>query len=121
MRIVADVHISPVTVQHLNELGHDTVRANTVLPGNAPDHEIVAWATANDRVVITQDLGFAAVVALSGATRPSIVTLRLSDPRVETVNRILETVLPALEEPVMAGAVITVRDRRVRIRQLPLR
>ena len=120
MRIVADVHISPTTVQHLNELGHDTVRANTVLPGNAPDREIVAWAATNERVVITQDLGFAGIVALSGATRPSIVTLRLSDSRVETVNRILEAVLPRLEEPVTAGVIATVADEQVRIRQLPV-
>lgn len=121
MRIVADVRISPITVQHLNELGHDVIRANAVLPGNAPDHEIVAWAAANERVVITQDLGFAGILALTGATRPSIVTLRLSDSRVEAVNRILETVLPGLEEPVVAGAPITVADERVRIRQLPVR
>lgn len=121
MRIVADVHISPLTVQHLNELGHDAVRANAVLPGNAPDHEIVAWAATNERVVITQDLGFAGIVALSGATRPSIVTLRLSDSRVETVNRILETVLPRVEELIVAGAVVTVEDARVRVRQLPVR
>lgn len=120
MRIVADVHISPITVQHLNELGHDAIRATAVLRSNAPDHEIVAWAAANERVVITQDLGFAGILALTGATHPSIVTLRLSDSRVETVNRILETVLPGLEEPVVAGAVITVGDRQVRIRYLPV-
>ncbi len=121
MRIVADVHISPITVQHLNELGHDAIRADAVLLGNAPDHEIVEWAAANERVVVTQDLGFGGIVALSGATRPSIVTLRLSDSRVETVNRILETVLPRLEASVAGGAVITVGDKRVRIRQLPVR
>ena len=121
MRIVADVHISPITVQHLTELGHDAIRANAVLPGSAPDHEIVAWAAANERVVITQDLGFAGILALTGATRPSVVTLRLSDSRVEAVNRILESVLPRLEEPVVAGAVITVGDNQVRIRRLPVR
>lgn len=120
MRIVADVHISPITVQHLNELGHDAVRANAVLPGDAPDHDIVAWAAANERVVVTQDLGFGSIVALSGATLPSIITLRLSDSRVETVNRVLETVLPRLERSVTTGAVITVGDERVRIRQLPV-
>ena len=121
MRVVADVHISPITVQHLNEIGHDAVRANTVLPGNAPDREIVGWAATNERVIITQDLGFAGIVALSGAPQPSIVTLRLSDSRVETVNLILEYVLPRLEGLVPTGIIATVEDDRVRIRRLPVR
>ncbi len=121
MRIFADVHISPITVQHLNELGHDAIRANAVLPDNAPDREIVAWAVSHERVVLTHDLGFSGIVALSGATRPSIITLRLSDSRVESVNRILESALPGLEEPVTTGIIATVEDGRVRIRELPLR
>ena len=121
MRIFADVHISPITVQHLTELGHDVIRANSVLPENAPDREIVAWAISNERVVLTQDLGFSEIVALSGAIRPSIITLRLPDSRLETVNRILGSALPGLEEPVTAGVIVTVEERRVRIRELPVR
>ena len=120
MRIFADVHISPITVQHLNDLGHDVVRSNSVLPDNAPDNEIAMRAMTDERAVLTQDLGFATMIALARATRPSIITLRLSDSRVETVNHILETVLPALEEPILAGAIVTVEDDRVRIRELPV-
>ena len=121
MRIFADVHISPITVQHLTELGHGVVRANSVLPENAPDHEIVAWAVSGERVVLTQDLGFSTIVALSGATQPSIITLRLPDSRVEIVNRTLESALPRLEGLVATGIIATVEDERVRIRQLPVR
>ena len=120
MRILADVHISPITVQHLNDLGHDVVRSNSVLPENAPDSEIVVRALIDERAVLAQDLGFAAMIALAGATRPSIITLRLSDSRVETVNRILAAALPALEGRVAAGILATVEDERVRIRELPV-
>ena len=120
MRILADVHISPSTVQHLNELGHDAIRSNAVLPDNAPDRDIVAWAAANGRVALTQDLDFSEIVALSGATQPSLITLRLSDSRVENVNRVLESVLPKLEDAVEAGIAATVEDGRVRIRRLPV-
>ena len=120
MRIFADVHISPITVQHLNDIGHDVVRSNSVLPDNAPDSEIAMRAMTDERAVLTQDLGFAAMIALTGATGPSIITLRLSDARVETVNRILEAALPALEEPILGGAIVTVEDNRVRVRELPV-
>ena len=85
MRIFADMHISPLTVQHLTERGHDVVRSNSVLPDNAPDDEIAMRAMTDNRAVLTQDLGFSTMIALSGAIRPSIITLRLSDSRVENV------------------------------------
>ena len=121
MRIFADVHISPITVQHLNELGHDAVRSNSVLPDNALDGEIVVYAASDNRAVLTQDLGFSAMSALSGATSPSIITLRLSDSRIENVNRILESALPALEEAVLSGVIVTIGDERVRIGELTVR
>ena len=121
MRILADMHISPNTVQHLMRTGHDAIRVDTILPNNTSDREIVAWAAANNRVVLTQDLDFSDIIALSGATRPSLLTLRLSDSRVENVNRVLESVLPQLEDCIEAGIVVTTEDDRVRIRQLPIR
>ena len=121
MRILADVHISPGTVQRLNELGHDAIRANSILPDNAPDREIVARADSDGRVVLTQDLDFSNIIALSGATQPSLITLRLTDARVDNVNRILAAVLPKLEGLVPSGIIATVEDGRVRIRQLPVR
>ena len=121
MRIIADVHISPSTVRSLNELGHDVIRVNAVLPNNTADREIVNWAAANDRVVLTQDLDFSDIIALSGADKPSLITLRLSDSRVDNVNGILQSVLPELEREVVNGMIATVEDNRVRVRALPVR
>lgn len=120
MRILADVHISPSTVLRLNDLGHDAVRADTILPGSAADRAIVGLAVAEDRVILTQDLDFSEIIALSGDVRPSLITLRLSDPTVENVNLVLESVLPDLEPAVVAGIAATVEDNRTRIRQLPI-
>ena len=114
------MHISPATVQHLIELGHDVVRVSAVMPNNAADREIVDWAVAHERAVLTQDLDFSDIVALSGAGRPSLITLRLSDSRVDNVNRVLSSVLFRLESQVSNGIAVTVEDSRVRIRRLPI-
>ena len=42
MRLLADLHISPRTVQFLRQLGHDVIRVNEILPATAPDPAIVA-------------------------------------------------------------------------------
>lgn len=121
MRLLADMHIAPRTVEHLRGLGHDVVRVDNVLEPTASDQEIVAWAAANGRCVLTQDLDLTTIVALSGATAPSVVTLRLRSSRVEVVNGALERVLGEIEASVGAGALVTVEEDSVRTRRLPAR
>jgi predicted nuclease of predicted toxin-antitoxin system len=91
-----------------------------VLPATATDDTIVEWARRDGRAIITQDLDFTAIVALSGRTQPSIVSIRLSSSRVETVNATLDRVLPTIDADVAAGALVTIEDTRVRSRRLPL-
>ena len=120
MRLLADVHISPRTVRFLGSLGNDIIPVQSVLPPNASDLDITATAAEQDRAVLTQDLDFSRILATTGAASPSIVSLRLSDARVDSVNRRLQHVLPVLEEDVANGVIATVGDNRVRTRRLPL-
>ena len=120
MRLLADIHISPRTVQFLNDRGHDVMPMTSVLAATAADDEIVAKAVELQRTVVTQDLDFSEIVALSRKTEPSVVLLRLSDSRVDNVNRKLELVLPMLEDAVADGVIATVEDYRIRVRSLPV-
>ncbi len=121
MKILADAHISPRTVRFLRSCGHEVVRLSEVLPSDARDSELIEYARAHKRVILTQDLDFSAIIALSKQSLPSVISLRLSDSRVEAVNLLLERVLPRLEREVADGALISVGEERVRIRRLPLR
>jgi predicted nuclease of predicted toxin-antitoxin system len=119
MRILADMHISPVTVRFLQGLGHEAVRINEVMTLNASDREIVERAGSSERVILTQDLDFSEIIALSGKMKPSLISLRLSSSRIEFVNAILEKVLPRIEKDVEKGVIISVEDDKIRIRHLP--
>jgi predicted nuclease of predicted toxin-antitoxin system len=121
VRIVADMHVSMRTVEALRQLGHDVTRVADVLAPTATDTQIVDEAIRDDRVILTQDLDFSALVAVSGRSVPSVVSLRLSSARVETVNARLTRVLPMLEADLAAGAIAVVEDLRVRTRKLPVR
>jgi predicted nuclease of predicted toxin-antitoxin system len=79
MKLLADLHISPRTVAFLRTLGHEVVRVDAILPKTASDEEIVAAARDSGCSVLTQDLDFSAIVALSGARTPSLITLRLAE------------------------------------------
>ena len=120
MRLLADMHISPRTVEFLRSLGHEVVRINEILPATASDETIVARAIEESRTVLTQDLDLSATIALAGKRFPSLISLRLSSSRVEYVNTVLQKVLPDLEQDVLVGMMITVEDQRIRRGTLPV-
>lgn len=121
MKLLADLHISPRTVQHLRSLGHDVLRVNEVLPADAADARIIHYARDEVRTILTQDLDFSAMLALAGGAFPSLITLRLGSSRVEHINGVLTQVLADIEQDVLQGAMIVVTDTRIRRRALPIR
>lgn len=120
LRLIADVHISPITVATLQQQGYDVLRVTEVLPATAADAEILELARVENRIVLTQDLDFSALVALGGYVQPSLITLRLASAQPDLVPRRLLEVLPQLVPILAAGAAVTVEDDAVRYRKLPI-
>lgn len=120
MRFFADMNISPRTVRLLREQGWDILRVSEVLPASAKDLEVLEFARRERRVVITQDLDFSVLLALSGYSSPSLITLRLPFPEPETVARRLLEVVPQVESFLLRGCAVTVEENAVRIRRLPI-
>ena len=120
IRFLADMNISPKTVASLKQQGWNIIRVSQLLPINAPDEEILNLARNEERVVITQDLDFSALLALGGFDRPSLITLRLSTSDPDSITkRLLETILE-LEDILTKGHAITIEDSSIRIRRLPI-
>jgi predicted nuclease of predicted toxin-antitoxin system len=114
------MNVSPSTVADLASDGIDIVRASRLLPVNASDKEILDLARRERRAVITHDVDFSALLALGGYDRPSLVTLRLLDTDPDLVTQRLRQVLPKIEAALRKGSAITVDDKSVRIRELPI-
>jgi predicted nuclease of predicted toxin-antitoxin system len=121
IRLLADVHISPKTVADLQKQGYEIMRSSEVLPANAPDINILEFARTENWVVLTQDLDFSMLVALSRYSQPSLITLRLSSAKPDIVTQKLLEVLPQIEEALQEGSAITIQDESIRIRKLPVR
>lgn len=120
MRLPADLHIAPRTVELLRTLGHDVCRVTDLLPANASDEAIIEQAAQERRTILTQDLDFSSIIALSGRPAPSLLSLRLNSSKVELVNSVLQRTLPILESDLEQGSIVTVEDQRIRLRRLPL-
>jgi predicted nuclease of predicted toxin-antitoxin system len=120
IRLLADMNISPKTVESMRKRGWDILRVSNLLPSNASDQQILQFARSENRILITQDLDFSALLALAGENQPSLVTLRLSVSDPETITKKLLDILPRLEDELQAGCVVTIQDTTVRIRRLPI-
>jgi predicted nuclease of predicted toxin-antitoxin system len=57
------MNLSPRWVSFLTEAGWETVHWSTVGRFDAPDYELMSYASAHDYVVLTHDLDFSAILA----------------------------------------------------------
>jgi len=126
IRFLLDMGIAQSTGQYLKSQGHDVVHRHDVVHlreqglERLPDDRIVAKAQDEERAIVTRDLDFGRIVALSGDSVPSIVTLRLSDMTPTRVNTALETVLTEATQSLERGALVTITDGGIRVRALPI-
>lgn len=107
-------------VDHLQAAGYDAVHTSSVGLARADDETILEYAGKENRVVVTLDADFHAILALSGATQPSTVRIRIDGLRGEDVARIVIQVAASGEADLLAGALVTVRGGRIRWRKLPI-
>lgn len=78
------------------------------------------WARAHGHVVLTHDLDFGILLALTAAGSPSVVQVRTRDVTPEHLVRLLPPVLRAHETALEAGAIVTLDEANARVRLLPL-
>jgi predicted nuclease of predicted toxin-antitoxin system len=86
-----------------------------------PDHAILAKARDERRILLTHDLDFSEIVALSGASLPSVVSFRLRNMHPDRVNRYLQAIINQHAKMLARGAIISVSEGRIRMRPLPLK
>jgi predicted nuclease of predicted toxin-antitoxin system len=114
------MNISPETVKSLRGEGWDIIRVSDLLPVNASDQNILELARKEDKVIVTQDLDFSALLALGGYSKPSVVTLRLTRSDPGTISKKLSEIVPGKEKELRQGCAITIDDHSVRVRRLPI-
>ena len=72
------------------------------------------------RIILTFDLDFGALMSASQETLPSVIIFRLEDETPTNINNKLNTILKDLTAALDRGAIISVEEKRHRIRFLPV-
>ena len=120
MRFLVDECLSIRLAPLLAEAGHDAVHVtDRGLEGHA-DHEVLATAAAEGRVLLSADTDFGEILARSNDATPSVILFRRADQTAAALAELLSANLEAIADDLMHGAFVVITEDRIRIRRLPM-
>ena len=119
MKLLVDMNLSPRWIDLLVDAGIEAAHWSTLGENNAPDSEIMAYANANDYVVLTHDLDFSAILAATHGKKPSVVQIRAEDVSPDVIGLQVIAALRQMASELADGALLTVDPNRTRMRLLP--
>jgi predicted nuclease of predicted toxin-antitoxin system len=120
MKLLVDMNLSPRWLGVLAAAGIEATHWSTIGAANAIDPVIMAYARANDFVVLTHDLDFGAILAATHGEKPSVVQIRAENVSPEAIGRQVIGAVRQMASELEEGALLIVDPGRVRLRILPL-
>ena len=120
LQFLADMGVSWRVVEWLRAQGYDAKHLRDEKLERLEDADIFSKAHDEGRVVLTFDLDFGEIAALTRDRVVNIVVFRLRNTRSPFVIERLSTVLGESSEALKEGSVIAIEDARHRIRRLPI-
>ena len=121
MKFLADMGISPKTVDFLIALGFESIHLSALKLNKMLDSEILNKAKNEGFILLTHDLDFSELVAASKAKLPSVIIFRSRNMQPNDVNSTLKKIVTNHSSALKQGAIISVTDSQIRVRQLPIK
>ncbi len=119
MKILIDMNLSPRWVKLFDDASVESAHWSKIGATNAPDKEIMDYAKANNYVVLTHDLDFSAILAVTHGEKPSVVQIRAENVSPDGIGWSVIAALRQMAAELEEGALITVYPKRTRLRLLP--
>jgi predicted nuclease of predicted toxin-antitoxin system len=120
MKLLLDQGLPRSAARLLREFGYVAFHVGDLDLSAASDAQILDRALSEGFVVVTLDADFHMLLALSSASNPSVIRLRIEGLKAGALVKILQTVIKSCEADLLSGAAITVEANRIRVRNLPL-
>ena len=120
MKLLLDQGLPRTTAAILSSSGIDTVHAGDAGLARSSDVEIIRRARNDGRLIVTLDSDFHTIMALSMATNPSVIRIRIEGLKAEEMAGLIENVIEKTGDDLTEGAIVSVTENRIRVRSLPV-
>jgi predicted nuclease of predicted toxin-antitoxin system len=120
IRLLLDQGLPRTTGRLLSAAAWDVVHVSEIGLSRATDRQILDRAISENRVCVTLDADFHALLATADATGPSVIRIRRERLQARAMADLLRTVWPHIEKSTIDGAIITITEKSIRVRGLPV-
>jgi predicted nuclease of predicted toxin-antitoxin system len=120
MKFLVDNALSPLVAEGLKNAGFDAIHVREIGLQSKEDTVIFNKANEDDRILVSADTDFAALLALRKQSKPSVILFRRGSQRhpSQQVELILKN-LPHIQGSLQKGSIVVFEQHRIRIRSLP--
>jgi predicted nuclease of predicted toxin-antitoxin system len=120
IRLLLDQGVPREAAQQLRSAGLDALHVGDLGMSAAADIEILEAARAREAFIVTLDADFHAILAVSGASGPSVIRIRQQGLKAAALAHLLGNLLSQYEADLRHGCMITVKRRKTTCHRLPI-
>jgi len=118
--ILLDQGLPRTAAKILKEKGWDVLHTGDIGLSRASDNEILEYARAEKRAIVTLDADFHAILAVANESEPSVIRIRQEGLKGPALADLIENIWPSIIEQLKSGAIVSVTEKSIRIRTIPL-
>ena len=120
MRWLLDQGIPRWSAKNLRQSQEDAVHTGDIGMAKALDLEVIQHAIKDNRIIVTLDSDFHTLLAVMGASKPSIIRIREEGLKGQQVAELVLQIARQLKPELDRGCVITFHGGKIRYRNLPI-
>ena len=120
IRILLDQCVPRSAATILRNGSWGVVHTGEIGLSRAMDAYILEYATNENRIIVTLDADFHSILAVEGLDKPSVIRIRLEGLKGLEMATLLQKIWPKIKTEIDAGAMVTVTEKSIRIKSLPV-
>ncbi len=119
-KILFDQGIPYSATRLMKKAGWEVVHVSDIRMNRATDQAILDYARTSSCICVTLDADFHTLLAVNHYSQPSVIRIRREGLNGAMLAQLLCDIWPKIEKVVEDGAMITVTEKALRIRRLPV-
>ena len=120
MKFLLDMPVSPSLSEWLRGLKHEATHVSQIGMAQASDTEILKLAQEEKSIIVTADLDFSRLIALSGEDSPALILFRGGNYKEKEMKNLLEHTLQIISPEELKKSIVVVDKTRIRKITLPI-